>query len=57
MELTEAQVLEILDVSSRTHSWLVAHMPAQCGRFCDQLAKQWMKVYTTVNKFIYIQVT
>lgn len=44
LELDEQQVLEILDASSRQHSWLVAYFPARCGRECDDLAHQWRLV-------------
>ncbi|CAH0714256.1 unnamed protein product, partial [Brenthis ino] len=43
MELTEAQVLEIQH-SSRTHTWVVAYLPAACGRVCRDLLHEWRRV-------------
>ncbi|XP_038214452.1 dnaJ homolog subfamily C member 10-like [Zerene cesonia] len=35
--LTEEQVLEISDVWSREHTWLVAFLPRHCSEECDKL--------------------
>ncbi|KAI5639926.1 hypothetical protein NE865_07655 [Phthorimaea operculella] len=41
MELSESQVMEIMDPSSREHTWLLAFLPARCGRVCEALLHQW----------------
>ncbi|KAL0831099.1 hypothetical protein ABMA28_001971 [Loxostege sticticalis] len=44
MEIDEQQVLEVMDVVGRQHHWLVAYLPARCGRACDHLAHEWRRV-------------
>ncbi|XP_023942466.2 dnaJ homolog subfamily C member 10 [Bicyclus anynana] len=45
LEITEEQALEIMDVSNREHVWLLAYLPAACGRICDEL-KQEFRIVT-----------
>ncbi|KAL4715523.1 hypothetical protein ACJJTC_009149 [Scirpophaga incertulas] len=42
--LDEQKILEIMDASSRQHSWLVAYLPKNCGQLCDDLAHEWRLV-------------
>lgn len=56
LELKEQQVLEILDASSREHSWLVAYLPPRCGEICDQLAYEWMIVAKKLRPLEFVRV-
>ncbi|XP_068632587.1 dnaJ homolog subfamily C member 10-like [Battus philenor] len=54
--LDENQILEILDVSNREHSWLVAHLPAGCGRFCDELEHEWRIIAKRLRPLEFVRV-
>ncbi|CAB3223857.1 unnamed protein product [Arctia plantaginis] len=56
LQLNEQQVLEILDASSREHSWLVAYLPPRCGQLCDQLAYEWMIVAKKLQPLEFVRV-
>ncbi|CAH2076087.1 unnamed protein product, partial [Iphiclides podalirius] len=56
VSLSEQQILEILDVSSREHSWLVAHLPAGCGKFCDDLEHEWRIIAKKLSPLEFVRV-
>ncbi|CAG4972301.1 unnamed protein product [Parnassius apollo] len=56
LALSEQKILEILDVSSREHSWLVAHLPAGCGRPCDELEHEWRIIAKKLRPLEFVRV-
>ncbi|CAK1601248.1 unnamed protein product [Parnassius mnemosyne] len=56
LALSEQKILEILDVSNREHSWLVAHLPAGCGRPCDELEHEWRIIAKKLRPLEFVRV-
>lgn len=58
IELTEQQLLEIMQVSSRQYTWLLAFVPAgrPCGYTCDNLPYEWMVVAKKLRPLKFVRV-
>ncbi|CAH0581155.1 unnamed protein product [Chrysodeixis includens] len=56
LELTEKQVLEILDPSSREQAWLVAFLPERCGELCDDLEYEFTVVAKKLRPLQFVRV-
>ncbi|XP_072939308.1 dnaJ homolog subfamily C member 10-like isoform X2 [Epargyreus clarus] len=56
IELTEQQALEIMDVSSREHAWLVAYLPDNCGTFCEEFTHEWRLVAKKLRALSFLRV-
>ncbi|XP_049867946.1 dnaJ homolog subfamily C member 10-like [Pectinophora gossypiella] len=55
MELNEQQILEIMS-PQRSHTWVVAFLPAHCGRLCDDLLHQWRLVANKLRPLGFVRV-
>ncbi|KAH9635519.1 hypothetical protein HF086_013046 [Spodoptera exigua] len=58
IELSEQQLLEIMHVSSRKYTWLIAFVPAgkMCGYTCDNLPYEWMVVAKKLRPLKFVRV-
>ncbi|XP_022128677.2 dnaJ homolog subfamily C member 10 [Pieris rapae] len=54
--LSEQQVLEISDVSSRDYTWVVAFLPLHCGHVCDELLHEMRIVSKRLRPLKFVRV-